>query len=68
MVSFMTMNKKPEKMLDSSDRKDLILKVTKEEDTLQSRNRLESKKSFGTLNSGSQSGSVHPSLQSVEEG
>jgi len=63
----MTMKKKPEKMLDSSDRKDFILKVTKEEYTLESKNRLKSKKSLGTLNSGSRSGSIHAHRSSLSK-
>lgn len=34
MVSFLTMKKKPAKVLDSSDNRDFIIKVTKEEYTL----------------------------------
>lgn len=51
MVSFMTMKKKPAKVLDTSDN-DFIIKVTKEEYTLASKKRNRSKKkSLGTLNS-----------------
>lgn len=57
MVSFMTMKKKPAKALEAEG-KDFVLKVTKEEYTLESRRRLGSKKkSLGTLGSGSLSGS-----------
>lgn len=58
MVSFLTMKKKPAKVLESSDNNDFIIKVTKEEYTLESGKRMRSKKkSLGTLNSGSLSGS-----------